>query len=156
MLSTRSGRNKVTATTAARRWIGALALAALVAAGCRPDPSTARGTAERFLDAHYVAIDLVAARELTSGLARHKVDAEVDLVRGQVIDETTRKPVVHYKLLEEHPQGEDAVNFLYLGSITVADAGGFERRWLVTVKREAPGWRVTNYQELVEQAPDAG
>jgi hypothetical protein len=155
MVSTGSGRDKVTATT--RVWLGGLALATLVAGGCRPDASTARGTAERFLDAHYVAIDLAAARALTTGLARHKVEAEVDLVRGQDIDETTRKPVVHYKLLEEHPQGDDAVNFLYLGSIVVADADRFERRWLVTVRREEPGWRVTNYQELVEQQlPDAG
>jgi hypothetical protein len=155
MVSTGSGRDKVTATTT-RRWIGGLGLTALLTIGCRPDASTARGTAERFLDAHYVAIDLTAARALTSGLARHKVDAEVDLVQGQVIDETTRKPLVHYKLLEEHPQGNDAVNFLYLGSIVVADADGFERRWLVTVKREEPGWRVTNYQELPDQLPDAG
>jgi|SRR6516162_4000120 hypothetical protein len=151
MVSTRSGRDKV--TTAARVWLGTLSLATLVAAGCRPDASTARGTAERFLDAHYVAIDLTDARALTSGLARHKVDAEVDLVRGQEIDETTRKPVVHYKLLEEHPEGDDAVNFLYLGSIAVADADTFQRRWLVTVRREADGWRVTNYQEMADQPP---
>src|SRR6185295_19766807 len=117
----------------------------LLASACRPDPSTARGTAERFLDAHYVRIDLPASREMTVGVARHKVEEEIDLVRGQVIDEATRKPTVHYRMLEEHPDGETSVNFLYRGSITVEDADNFERRWLVTVRRQEDGWRVTNY-----------
>ena len=37
---------------------------------------------------------------------------------------------------------------LYRGSIAVDGADSFERRWLVTVRREPEGWRVTNYQEL--------
>ena len=63
-------------------------------------------------------------------------------------DASTRKPTVHYRLLEEHPEGDAAVNLLYRGSITVEDADRFERRWLVTVRRQEDGWRVTNYQEL--------
>ncbi|HSV06615.1 MAG TPA: hypothetical protein VLI07_08880 [Candidatus Binatus sp.] len=119
-----------------------------VVLGCRPDPSTPRGTAERFLDAHFVHIDLPAALEFTSGLARHKVEDEIRLVAGQTIDETTRKPSVHYRLLEERPDGEQAVSFLYRGSIAVEDAESFERRWLVTVRRDEGAWRVTNYQEF--------
>ncbi len=120
------------------------------AGGCRPDPSTARGTAERFLDAHFVAIDLHEAVGWTSGVARRKVEQEIELTRGVAIDESTRKPVVHYRLLEEHSDGADAVNYLYRGNITVDGSESFERRWLVTVRREAPGWRVTNWQELAE------
>jgi len=126
-------------------------LAVSAAAGCRADPSTARGTAERFLDAHYVRIDLPACLEVTAGLARHKVEEEIGLVQGQVIDETTRKPTVHYTLVEEHPEGADAVQFLYRGSIRVEDADSFERRWLVSVRRQDSGWRVTNYQELGQE-----
>jgi hypothetical protein len=123
-------------------------LLALLAAGCAPDPATPRGTAERFLDAHYVRIDLPGALEFTTGVARHKVEDELRLVQGQPIDETTRKPSVHYRLLEEHPDGEHAVNYLYRGTISVEDADRFERRWLVTVRFAEGGWRVTNYQEL--------
>lgn len=148
MVTTGPGRYKVTATTATR---AAVVLLALVACGCRPDPSTPRGTAERFLDAHYVRIDLPAALEWTTGLAHHKVEQEIDLVRGQTIDDSTRKPSVHYTFLEEHPDGERSVNYLYRGTISVEDADRFERRWLVTVRREDPvGWRVTNYQEIAE------
>jgi hypothetical protein len=159
MVSTASGRDKVkraksrraaarTRFPPAAMRAAALVLVALASAGCHPDPSTPRGAAEAFLDAHYVRIDLPAARELAAGLARHKVEGEIELVRGQAIDETTRKPTIHYRLLEEHPQGEDAFTYLYRANISIEDAEGLERRWLVTVRREDGAWRVTNYQEL--------
>jgi hypothetical protein len=126
----------------------ALVLLALLVAGCRAAANTPRGTAERFLDAHYVRIDLAAALEFTSGVARQKVENELKLVQGQVIDETTRKPSVHYRLLEEHPDGAEAVRYLYHGSIAVEDADRIERRWLVTVRLAEGSWRVTNYEEF--------
>jgi hypothetical protein len=150
MLSTGSERDKVSVSLIRRGGsvltLSVLALPLLFA--CRPDASTPQGTAERFLDEHYVRIDLRAALPFTSGLARRKVEDELQLVEGQPIDAATRKPTVHYRLLEERPDGDHAVNYLYLGSITVEDADRFERRWMVTVRREAEGWRVTNYQEL--------
>ena len=117
-------------------------------AACRADPATPRGTAERFLDAHYVHIDLPGALPFTSGLARQKVESEIALVQGVTIDEATRKPTVHYTLLEEHAEGPDAVRFLYRGRIAPEDADPFERRWLVTVRHDGEGWRVSNYQEF--------
>ncbi len=132
--------------------IAALVVSVLAAIGvaCRADPSTARGTAERFLDAHYVEIDLPSALPYTSGLARHKVEEEMALVKGVEIDDTTRKPIVRYTFLEEHPDDDGGTKFLYRGKILVEGADGFERRWLVTVRREESGFRVTNYQELTE------
>ncbi|HZP43075.1 MAG TPA: hypothetical protein VFD84_16420 [Candidatus Binatia bacterium] len=147
MLSTAPGRDKVTT----RRTPARLALLVMVLGlACRPDASTPRGTAERFLDAHYVRIDLPAALPFTSGLARHKVEEELRLVQGQEIDETTRKPMVRYALLEEHPDGDAVVRFVYRGTILVEDADRLERRWMVTVRREGADWRVTNYEELGE------
>jgi hypothetical protein len=150
MLSTGSGRDKVTGSTTRAAGLRVLLGGAvmLLCAACHPDPSTPRGTAEGFLDAHYVHIDLPAALPLTSGLARHKVESELELVKGVTIDDTTRKPTVHYTLLEEHPDGSEAVSYVYRGSIAVDGAESFERRWLVTVRREPDGWRVTNYQEF--------
>src|SRR5262249_31184105 len=111
---TTSGRDKVRANPT----IAAIGIALLLGAAdvaCRADPSTARGTAERFLDAHYVEIDLPSALPFTSGLARHKVEEEIELVKGIEVDETTRKPTVHYALLEEHPDGDGSTKFLYQG-----------------------------------------
>jgi hypothetical protein len=138
---------RVLHTTAALAWI---VLGAATLAACRADPSSARGTAERFLDAHYVEIDLPSALPFTSGLARQKVEHEMTLVKGVEIDDTTRKPIVRYALLEEHPDDEGGTKFLYRGKILVDGADGFERRWLVTVRPEADGFRVTNYQEFAE------
>ena len=124
-------------------------VAAAASVGCRADPSTARGTAERFLDAHYVEIDLPAALPYTSGVAKHKVEQEMELVKGVAIDDTTHKPIVRYSLVEERPDA-DGTKFLYHGRILVDGGEGFDRRWLVTVRREGDGYRVTNYQELSE------
>jgi len=137
-------------STARMRHGAALALVSslLVVAGCRAAANTPRGTAERFLDAHYVHIDLPAALEFTADLARHKVEDEMRLVQGQAIDETTRKPSVHYRLLEEHTDGAAAVRYLYRGSITIEDADRLERRWLVTVRFADGNWHVTNYEEF--------
>jgi hypothetical protein len=126
-------------------------LAALVLlTACGPDPSTARGTAESFLDAHYVRIDLPQALPFTSGIARQKVTKEIDLVKDVVIDETTRKPTVNYTFIEERPDGDSAVSYVYNGRILVDGADAMDRRWLVTVRQEADGWRVTNFQEFTE------
>ena len=124
-----------------------VALACLLAA-CRPDPASPRGAAERFLDAHYVTIDLAAALPLTSGLARSKVEREQALVQGIEIDASTRKPQVWYSLLEERPIGDDGVQYLYRGTMHLEGAERFERRWLVTVRRDTPGWIVSNFEEL--------
>ena len=101
MVTTGFGRYKVTATTT--RGAALFAILSLLLSACRPDPSTPRGAAEHFLDAHYVRIDLHAALPYTKDLARHKVEQEIGLTQGQTIDETTRKPSVHYTFLEEHP-----------------------------------------------------
>jgi hypothetical protein len=131
----------------------ALAMGLVVAAAllaCRPDPSTARGTAESFLDAHYVTIQLADALPFTSGVARQKVEREMELVRGVPIDDTTVKPIVRYELLREDDDAAGGSRFLYKGTILVDGADGFDRRWLVTVRREDAGFRVTNYQEFDE------
>jgi hypothetical protein len=150
MLSTESERNKVSPSVPRRKAsaVTRSVLAMLMLTACRPDAATPRGTAESFLDAHYVRIDLASALPFTSGLARRKVEHEIELVQGQTIDDSTRKPTVHYRMLEERPDGEHAVSYVYRASISVEDADRFERRWLVTVRRETDGWRVTNYEEL--------
>ena len=95
----------------------------LALSACQPSADTALGTAQRFLDEHYVRIDLQKAKTYTTGLASHKLAEEERLIEGQVIDESTRKPHVHYKLLETHPGDGGAVTFLFEGTIRVDDAG---------------------------------
>jgi hypothetical protein len=123
------------------------AAVALALGGCAPDDGTARGVAERFIDAHYVRIDLAASREYTSGLAREKVDDEIRLTQGQVIDEGTHVPRVSYELTEERLRGSDTVSFAYAATLSVDGGEPIDRTFQLTLRNGADGWRVTNYSE---------
>ena len=72
---------------------------------------------------------------------------EQRLTQGQLIDESTRKPTVHYRLLENK---DDAAHptFVFEGTIDVEDAGQFKRKWLITTRRDGDGWKVSNFEEF--------
>jgi hypothetical protein len=127
-------------------WTSVIAVAALTAA-CRPDVKTSQGVAQRFVDEHYVQINLEAAKPFCTGIALKKLQDEQRLTAGQVIDESTRKPTVHYRLIEKKEDGDHA-SFVYEGTITVADAGKFMRKWLVTTRRDGELWKVSNFEEF--------
>jgi hypothetical protein len=149
MLSTGPRRNKVrTSDQHGLRWRIATWAVLLVVAACRPDPASPRGAAERFLDAHYVAIDLAAALPLTTGLAQTKIHHEAALIGDEKIDAATRKPQVWYRLLDERPLEDGGVQLAYLGTVSPEGMERFERRWLVTVREQPGGWIVSNYEEL--------
>jgi hypothetical protein len=123
--------------------LGLLALAA-----CRPGTDTAQGTAERFVDAHYVNINIAEAKPFCVGPALAKIEDEQRLTAGQVIDDSTRKPHVGYQLLEKREEGADRASFLFEGSTRVEDGGTFTRKWMIITRREPAGWRVSNYDEF--------
>lgn len=123
-----------------------LVLFLLCSSGCQQQDEALR-TAQAFADAHYVTIDLPAAKALTSGVATRKIEEEQRLVEGQAIDTETQQPRVHYTLVERRPEGDDRVSFLFQGEARVEELV-FTRKWLVTVKREDGGWKVSNYQEF--------
>jgi hypothetical protein len=120
---------------------------ATLAFACGRDLKTAQGVADEFVDQHYVNIDLQRAREYSVGLARDKIDDEIRLTRGQAIDAATRKPKVHYELIEKKQESDARISFFYKGTIEVEDAPEFTRRWLVVARKEGDGWRVSNFTE---------
>lgn len=130
---------------AIRRWVVVIGVAL---AACRVPADSAQGVAERFADAHYVEINLSAAKSLCVGPALAKVEEELRLTAGQAIDENTRKPRVHYKLLEKREEGAGRASFLFEGSIRVEAAGTFTRKWIIATRKEGAGWRVSNYEEF--------
>lgn len=115
--------------------------------GCHADPSTPQGRAELFLDAYYVEINLPRALEQTAGIARAKVEQSIELTKGQVLDESTQRPRVHYRFAEEHPDGDATVNYVYLADIT-ADGDTSQRKFMLTVRRQDDDWKVTNFSEF--------
>ncbi len=126
-----------------------LCLVALAAVGCRAGADSPRGVAERFLDEHYVLMDLEGAKRYCTGLALAKVDEELQLVGTQVIDESTRRPHVSYELSEERVEAEDRTTFVYTGSVRVSGGDTFAMRWLINTRRAADGtWQVSNFKEF--------
>ena len=119
----------------------------LVTSACSSDATGARAVAERFLDQHYVRIDVEASKPFCTGLALQKLRDEQRLTQGQAIDDSTRKPTVHYKLLETKDDAEHP-SFLFEGTIEVEDAGQFKRKWLVSTRRDGDGWKVSNFEEF--------
>jgi hypothetical protein len=124
----------------------ALIFSCILFSGCGRDLGSAQGVAEEFVDQHYVQIDLPKAKVYAVGLALEKIDDEIRLTAGQAIDASTRKPKVHYRLLEKK-EAEGRVSFLYQGTIQAEDAPEFTRRWLVVARKESDGWRISNFSE---------
>ncbi|MBM4269577.1 MAG: hypothetical protein FJ144_23735 [Deltaproteobacteria bacterium] len=133
------------------RPLAALSLVAILASvggGCTSgDP--ARTGAERFLDRYYVEIDLPAAREESVGVARAKIDHEMELLRGIAAPESGAKPTVHYRFVKQH-DGATVQRQGFVYELTISLTGGPQilRRALVTVQQEGADWRTANFEEL--------
>jgi len=118
----------------------------LTLGACNRDLQTAKGVVEEFVDQHYVYIDLKVAKQYCVGLALHKINEEIRLTAGQVIDTSTRKPKIYYRLIERKEE-EQRASFLYEGTIRAQDAPEFTRRWLIIARKEDGQWRVSNFTE---------
>ena len=135
-------------TPNSRRWRAAplVAVIAAVTATACPAPNSPRGVVDRFIAAHYMAIDLKAAEPLCTGLALDKLHEEMRLTEGQHIDETTRKPIVHYKLTAKR-ESPDHIEYLFRATIDVPDGGSFEKNWMITARKQADTWKISNFSE---------
>ncbi len=123
----------------------AAAAAAVALFACQPANSP-RGVVDRFIAAHYMAIDLKAAEPLCTGLALDKLHEEMKLTAGQPIDASTRKPIIHYKLTAKR-ESPDHVEYLFRATIDVPDGGSFEKNWMITARKESDTWKVSNFSE---------
>jgi hypothetical protein len=123
-----------------------LAWTTIAVLGCTPAGDSARATAEAFLDAHYVDIDLEAARPLCVGLALDKLEKEVALTHDAAIDAETRKPRVTYRI-EESRDDADRAQYAYVLEIHPDGADTFRKLVLLSLRKEPDGWRVSNYTE---------
>ncbi len=120
-------------------------VAAFFMAGCQP-ANTPRAVVDRFIEAHYIAINLKSSERWCTGLALDKLHKEEALTLGQAIDDETRKPLIHYKLRDLR-DGKDRVMYLFLATIDVPDGGSFQKKWMITARKEAGTWKVSNYGE---------
>jgi hypothetical protein len=128
----------------------------LLLCACQASSDSPQGVAERFVDQHYVQMDLSAAQGYTTGVAWQKVEEEKRLIGDQQIDASTRKPRVTYRLKEQVPPQGDSTSFVFEATIQVDGAGEFNRQWLVNTRKDAQGdWKVSNFSEF-EAVPKDG
>ena len=121
----------------------AAAVLMLLAVACRPDVSTARGTADAFLRA-YFGLDLQAASDASADHARELLAEERRLTAGQTVDADTHLPSITPTLVHEEPEAEGMVHLVYAVRI---DASGdvSEQRWFVSVARADTQWKVVDF-----------
>ena len=122
-----------------------LLLVVLLLAGCT-SPNSARGVVDRFIEARYILIDHLQMESVCTGLALDKIHDEMKLTEGQSIDQSTRKPVVHYTLQKTRVEGEKTT-FLFKARIDVPEGGTFQKFWMITAKKDGDTWKVSNYSE---------
>jgi len=122
-----------------------LLLLTLLLGSCTP-PNSARGVVDRFIEARYILIDHQKMESLCTGLALDKIHEEMKLTEGQAIDQSTRKPVVHYTLQKTRTEGAKTT-FLFKARIDVPEGGSFQKFWMITAKKDGDSWKVSNYSE---------
>lgn len=122
-----------------------LLLLTLLLASCTP-PNSARGVVDRFIEARYILIDHQKMESVCTGLALDKIHEEMKLTEGQPIDQSTRKPVVHYTLQKSRIEGEKTT-FLFKARIDVPEGGTFQKFWMITARKDGDSWKVSNYSE---------
>ena len=130
---------------AAATFAGFVFALTLSSVGCHSKGGPA-GVADAFMGAYYVAIELNAAREFTTGLAREKLDRELELTSQVSIDSETRKPRINFQLEESSEEGERA-RFIFLLDIRPPGIDPYERTSIVSLKRVDGDWKVSNFNE---------
>jgi hypothetical protein len=112
--------------------------------------------AREFLEAYYVRADLPAARRLAVGLAREKIDREIELRKGAgergPSPEAARERSVNIEILEERSRTEERSIFLFdlvIGSEPLT----LKKRAVITLGRTRgpegrEGWVVVNFSEV--------
>jgi hypothetical protein len=126
--------------------VSLIAAAAAFALTACPSPNSPRGVVDRFIAAHYMAIDLQAAEPFCTGLALDKLHEEMKLTAGQHIDDSTRKPIVHYRLTAKR-ESTDHIEYLFRATIDVPDGGSFQKNWMITARKQNDSWKVSNFSE---------
>lgn len=121
------------------KWI---VCAALLAA-CTP--KSAEGVSDRFVDLYFVEIDQRRALELTSGLARQKLEEELSLVAKvrQNYEPEQAKPSIYYKRREAQIAG-DRGRLAY--DITIRhEKDEMAKNTMISVERIDGKWTVANF-----------
>ena len=118
----------------------------LVPVACKSPTGSPRAAAEAFLDAHYVRIDLEAARAFCAGLALEKLEREIALLKDHAEPSAGERPRVTYRLEEGNDAAERA-QYAYELSVHTTGSDPFQKLIVMSLRNEGGGWHVSNYSE---------
>jgi hypothetical protein len=121
-------------------------LLALAPLACTSPTGSPRAAAEAFLDAHYVRIDLEAARAFCAGLALEKLEREIALIKDHAEPSAGERPRVTYKLEDSNDAAERA-QYAYVLSVHTTGSDPFHKLIVMSLRNEGSGWHVSNYSE---------
>lgn len=106
--------------------------------------------ADRFMDLHYLVLDQTSALDITDGLARDKIRAELDLIgnaRGDAEEFSRAKPRLSYRYEGVSELEDGGRRYHYRLRIRGGDGFEFDRAVHLTLRRVDEEWRVSNFIE---------
>ncbi len=104
------------------------------------------GAAEAFLNAYYVSIDLEMAKWLTEGVARTKIDRQIEEIKKMSLVNKNRSKV-SYRLLNERSLGDRKKAFSFELSIEPQGGKAFRRVVFLHLRRKDQNWRIHAFRE---------
>ena len=130
-----------------RRWIYPAILIAFVCLGCSRD-DTAKGVADRFVQAYYVQVDQARALDFTAALAEERLQREIQMVTPirRSGDVEQARPNVEYSLVRSQPDGRQVL-FVYDLTITPPHIPPMLKKVLIITDQRAGQWKVINFTE---------
>jgi transposase len=120
---------------------------AIAILGCSRSNS-AQGVADRFVQAYYVQIDQAQALEFTTGLARERLQQELQQVaslrRGSSLEQA--RPKVSYTLARTQSEGQQVL-VVYDLTITPPQVKPMLKKILIITELLGEQWKVINFAE---------
>jgi len=115
------------------------------AAACQKAPESQK-IADKFIEYYYVQISVKDAVPLTSGLAKEKLQGQLQLMADAGPPDTgADKPRVDFSLVSKKNEDADTATYVYQVVAHVQDVG--KRLVYVKLRKENGQWRVTTFTE---------
>lgn len=110
--------------------------------------NSAQGVADQFVQTYYVQIDQARALEFTTGLARQRLQEELQRVaqlrRGSSLEQA--RPKVSYTLSRTQPEGRQVL-LVYDLTITPPQVAPLLKKILIITEQLGEQWKVINFTE---------
>lgn len=110
----------------------------------RPSPS--QQVADQFMEAYYVRVSVKEATAFADGLAKEKLQGQLDLMAGDGGPDSAKNiPHVTLSLIDKQHPSADEATYVYEVRTSVEDVG--KRTVFVKMRQEGGKWVVTQFTE---------